>query len=442
THPNWDQAAATDDAVYASMLADPAIWTLSVGHKTLSPRLRVSFPVTEQTGFRLSYAHQVQTPDFNTLASGINNDFSYTNTNDQFGQDVTFGKSILFEFGVRHAFSQDVVLDISAYNKDKVSDLAYRILPFVDPRNPTDTINANVLTNLDFGNSRGVDLRFDWRAANYLSATAVYTFQVAKGTGSDPTTYLSTFARQVSGLTGDRTLPPEQAQRTDNDRTHNLVGSMALRLPGDWRKGTTLGTIGRDVAVVATFRAVSGLPYTRLVNVGDGQTVPFLRFGLGGRSAEPLNASVLPWTRNISMTINKGFRVGRVDVTAYANIQNLFNWKNTTGSYAETGDVVNDKLKEQVLSSEFAGMVSEASDANAIVPGTAADIDLSGCSGWGKPINCESLRRVEARFGDGDGVYTLAEQTKALDTYYNSFFGPQQFNGTPRHIRLGVELTF
>jgi hypothetical protein len=443
THPDWNPAAATDDAVYAQMLADTNIFVPSVGHHTISPRLRVSFPVTEQTGFRLSYSHQVQTPDFSTLASGINSDLSFTNTNDTFGRDVDFGKSILFEFGVRHAFSQDVVLDVSAYNKDKVSDLAYRVLPFVDPRNTTDTLNVNVLTNLDFGNSRGVDVKLDWRVGNYVNTQLAYTFQVAKGTGSDPLTYLNTFARQVSGLTGDRTLPPEQAQRTDNDRTHNLVGSVALTLPTDWKKGTTLGTIGRNVSVFASFRAVSGLPYTRLVNAGDGQTVPFLAFGLGGRADENLNNSVLPWTKNIDLRLNKGFRIGTMDITAYADIRNLLNFRNITGLFAETGDVVNAKHKHDLLQSEFDGMKSEAGNAGAIVSGTTADINLNlGCSSWGKPINCESLRRVEARFGDGDGIYTVDEQTTALDAYYHAFFGPERFNGQPRHIRLGFELNF
>jgi len=57
---------------------------------------------------------------------------------------------------------------------------------------------------------------------------------------------------------------------------------VALSLPGDWKKGTTLGAIGRNVSIFASFRVLSGLPYTRLVNNGDGQTVPFLRFGLAG----------------------------------------------------------------------------------------------------------------------------------------------------------------
>ena len=33
-------------------------------HKYLSPHVQVSFPVTDRTNFRLSYSHQVQTPDF------------------------------------------------------------------------------------------------------------------------------------------------------------------------------------------------------------------------------------------------------------------------------------------------------------------------------------------------------------------------------------------
>jgi len=453
THPDWNNAAATDDAVYAQMLADTNIFVPSVGHSAISPRLRVSFPVTEQTGFRLSYSHQVQTPDFNTLASGINNDLSFTNTNDTFGRDVDFGKSILFEFGVRHAFSQDVVLDVSAYNKDKVSDLAYRVLPFIDPRNITDTLNVNVLTNLDFGNSRGVDVKLDWRAGNYLNTQVAYTFQVAKGTGSDPLTYLNTFARQVSGLTGDRTLPPEAAQRTDNDRTHNLVGSVALTLPSDWKKGTTAGMIGQNVSVFASFRVVSGLPYTRMINAGDGQTVPFLNFGLGGRADENLNNSVLPWTKNIDLRLNKGFRVGTLDITAYADIRNLLNWRNVTGLFAETGDLVNAKHKHDLLTSEYTGIFNDATGAGAIEPGTtdnsnvlapavaAVDLTLS-CSNWNTPINCEAMRRVEARFGDGDGIYTVAEQTRALDTFYRSFFGPERFYGDPRHIRLGLELNF
>ena len=50
--------------------------------------------------------------------AGINTDLDNTNTNQVYGSDLDFGKTIAFEFGIRHAFNDDMVLDIAAYNKD------------------------------------------------------------------------------------------------------------------------------------------------------------------------------------------------------------------------------------------------------------------------------------------------------------------------------------
>jgi len=400
----------------------------------------VSFPITEHTGFRLSYSHQVQSPEFTTLMTGINNDLSFTNTNDIVGRDLDFGKSILFEFGVRHAFSQDMVLDISAYNKDKVSDYAARILPYADPLNVGDTINVNVLTNSDFGNIRGVDVKLDRRVGSYLNATVAYTFQLAKGTGSDPFSYLRTLSRQISQVTGSRVPPPQAILPTDDNRTHNIVGSVGLTLPADWRRGTTAGRILGDVSAFATFRFVSGLPYTRQVNQGSGTLAPRQGFGLIGTQQEAMNASTMPWIKNIDLRINKGFRAGRMDFTVYADVRNLLNFKNVTSLFVETGDVVNAAHREQTISNERSNTWGEATSASAL--GAGNTINLGGCSGWSDPVNCVMLRRTEARFGNGDGLYTAAEQERALNAYYDAFNGSQWLYGVPRHIRLGVELNF
>jgi outer membrane receptor for ferrienterochelin and colicin len=444
----WNPTSATDDTAYANSVA--RTFTPAQAHHTISPRLRVSFPITEHTGFRLSYSHQVQTPEFTTLMTGINNDLSFTNTNDVVGRDLDFGKSILFEFGVRHAFSQDLVLDVSAYNKDKVSDFAARILAFPDPKDSSKLTGINVLTNRDFGNARGVDTKFDWRIGTNLSTSVAYTFQVSKNTGSDPFSYLNTFARQVSAQTGV-TPPPEAAQRTNDDRTHTLVGSFALQLPGDYRKGTTAGNILRDVSVFATFRVQSGLPYTQLVNNGDGQTAPRLSFGLGGRTGpgERLNSFEMPWTKNIDLRLNKGVRFGRMDATLYADVRNLLNFRNVLGVFAETGDVRNEQFRKKtigdpdpaVASGEYGLLWSEAHDAGALNDATKA-VDLSSCAAWGSQINCVSLRRAEARFGNGDGVYTLDEQERAFNTFFDAVNGPWIFYAPARQVRLGVELKF
>ena len=121
--PNNPEAFFTNDSLFPKDKA----------HSYVSPHVQVSFPVTERTNFRLSYAHQVQVPDFSVVLQGINSDLDITNTNNVYGSDLDFGKTITFEFGVRHAFSDDMVLDIAAYNKDNLSNAAGRLVSLFDP---------------------------------------------------------------------------------------------------------------------------------------------------------------------------------------------------------------------------------------------------------------------------------------------------------------------
>ena len=445
SNPAWQNAAATSDAAYAQSLA--AVFTGAQTHHTISPRLRVSFPITESTDFRLSYSHQVQTPDFNTFLSGSNNDLSFTNTNDQFGRDITFGKSIQFEFGVRHAFNPDLVLDIAAYNKDKVSDLAYRIKPYDDPGNPGRTLNVNVLTNADFGYARGLDFKLDRRVGNWFNTSLAYTFQIARNTGSDPFSYLNTSSRQISQVTGDRVPPPEQPLPVDDQRQHNIVGAVSLTIPSDWEKNTTWGKVLSNVSVFATLRAFSGLPYTRVANSGAGSTAPRVGFGLEANSLEPINSSTMPWNKNLDMRINKGFKLGRADVTVFADLRNVFNFKNIVRIFNETDDVVNALERQSKLSPEFSNLAIEAGLQPVSKLGSDGSLDLADCTQWtgtsASPVDCVMLQRAEARFGNGDKTYSLAEQTKALNAYYDNYVnGVQNFYGAPRNIRLGFELTF
>ena len=442
TNPAWT-AAPNYDAALA------AVFDKSVGHHTLSPTVRVSFPITEKTDFRLSYSHQVQTPELTTVLSGTNNDLSFTNTNDQFGRDVGFGKTIQFEFAVRHAFNPDLVLDVAAFNKNKVSDLAYRIKPFDDPANCQGGIcrvqNVNVLTTADFGYARGLELTLERRIGSWLNAHAVYTFEISRNTGSDPFSYLNTSARQISQVTGDRVPPPEQALPTNDERNHNIVGNVSITVPRDWQQSTMLGKALRDVSIFMDFRVFSGLPYTRLRNNGAGNQAPRQTLGLIGTQLEPINNSHMPWQKLVDLRVNKGFRVGRLDATAFADARNVFNFKNIASIFAETGDVVNALHRTNTLSDEFARLSIEAGDNGALL--SNGDIDLRpACTNWkandASTVNCVMLQRTEARFGDGDRVYTVAEQSRALNAYYDLFNGKQNFYGTPRNIRLGVELSF
>ncbi len=426
-------------------------------HTAYSPTVRVSFPVTETSNFRLSYAHQVQTPDYDLMFRGINTDLSLSNQNQQFGRDLDYTKTIIFEFGIRHAFSQDMVLDVSAYNKDKTSDVAGRLFQLNDPRSGS-TSDFRVFTNADFGNVRGLDFKLDRRFSTLFSGTLAYTFQVAKNTGSDPFSYFNTTARQISTLTNNTAPPPQAILTTNDDRPHNIAGAMSLTFPTDWRKGTMLGTVLRNVGAFATFRFSSGLPYTRVSPANEGTIGG--QFGLEANPIEPINSSRMPWFKNVDVRVTKGLHLGSLDWTLFAESKNLFNWTNVISIFAETGDVNNVGYKNKFVDEQVANLKGEANAAGLGTTDASGNfaVDLSSpgvCATWegrpptagqasaiSGPVDCVLLVRAEQRYGNGDGIFTTSEFTRALSAWYNFFNAPDRFYGTGRRIRLGAELTF
>ena len=454
TNPAYDAAnplaSCSADATNAACDAAGAIWRESARHTAFSPRLRASFPITDKTGFRLSYAHQAQTPPFQDIFNGSNNDLANTNTNDRFGGDVDFAKTIMFEFGVRHAFSRDMVLDISAYNKDKTSDFTYRILPFFDPF--TDRINnVNVLTNADFGTIRGVDVQLQRRFSNVFSGQVSYTFQNSRSTGSDPQDFLSGLSRQPPGVDGLRPSAPSITLRTRDDRRHNIQGSWTTSFPDDYSVGLL-----SNVGLFGIFRVSSGLPYTKLQNSGQGNRSTGT-LGLVAQTTEPLQASETPWTAILDVRLTKGFSFGGNSLLFYVDARNVLNLSNENSVFSETGDIFNDEHFRVIhLDPQRLAMSQEA-----IASGLQVFIDKNGelieainltttatsdnCSGWqgsGGPISCIMLRGAEARFGNGDQIYDVDEQEAALRGWSNLIDGVHTFLGQPRHVLLGVQLDF
>jgi hypothetical protein len=453
-----DNSVTIDGKTYTLAPFDPlnptANFIAAPAHTAWSPSVQVSFPVTEHSNFRLSYAHQVQAPDFDLIYRGKNTDLSQSNRNQTYGRDLDFAKTIIFEFGIRHAFNQDMVLDVSAYNKDKVADVSGRLFRIPDPGANGQLGDWRVFNNADFGNVRGLDFRLDRRFSNIFQGTLAYTFQVAKSTGSDPFAYFRTTARVISSLTNETAPPPQAALPTDDNRKHNIAGALQLQFPTDWRRGTMLGNVLRDVGVFATFRFTSGLPYTRIRNSGEGvaQGEAPLEF----TNIEPINASTMPWLKNVDLRVTKSLRVGSLDWTLFSEAKNLFNWRNVLNLFIETGDVVNAQHRAKFVDEQVAQLETEAgtNGVRTTVGGeTAVDLSSPGvCAGWssrntpgsaaGGPVDCVLLQRAEARFGDGNGVFTSSEYTSAFNAWYNLAHAPDRFYGAGRRLRIGAEISF
>ena len=436
--PGFDQANPT------------SLFKRDKSHNYLSPHIQVSFPVTDRTNFRLSYSHQVQTPDFALLLGGINTDLGNTNTNQVFGSDLDFGKTITFEFGIRHAFSDDMVLDVAAYNKDIVSDPAARLVTLFDPALGRDN-DFRILTNLDFGNVRGLDVRLDRRFGNFFNGTVSYSYQQAKNTGSDPFTYVnygSRIVNQVGGNNGAQP-PPQGYLPTDNSRPHTLASAFSVTFPGDWRRGSALGEVLRNVSVFTTFRYTSGTAYTKCGASTEEQSILSIE-NCVRLFPEGINTQRLPALKELNAKLTKSFGLGGLDVTGYLDVRNVLNFKNVLQVFAVNGDVKNDDERAANLKADLDDLASER-DINGVVgPDGAMDLSFphEACNDWVSSkqgpaaANCVYLIRAEERYGNGDHIYTVEEQTRAINALYDVARGVQEQYGAPRRARLGFEINF
>jgi hypothetical protein len=316
---------------------------------------------------------------------------------------MKFATTSQFDLGVRSPVGRHLVLDVGLYRKD-LPQYAPRVTPYADPRSPTDTITVNAVTAVG-AYGLGGNVQVEWRAGEWLSGSAAYS---------------------LLRVQGDRPF--------DDNTTHAVSATLALRVPPDWRGGA-LGMLTRDLSADLILRATNGLPYTRLQNAGFGTVAPGL---LAGRLDENINASRLPWTKRVDLRLTRVVRAGGRAWTVYADLRNVLNFRNIVALFAETGSVVNDRHRFDALAAEYDGLRAEASAAGALQPDTT--INLSSCGSWSKPVNCVALTRVERRFGDGNGLYTLTEQQRALNAYYDDFFGAWRFYGPGRTLRFGVEL--
>lgn len=106
------------------------------------------------------------------------------------------------------------------------------------------------------------------------------------------------------------------------------------------------------------------------------------------------------------------------------------------------------------FSGDSAAFASEA-QANGVYNGSNGSIDLTfggapdpraGCGAWQTAANapaspnCVALIRAEQRFGNGDGIFTVAEQQRASQAQYLLTRGLAALTDLPRRIRIGIEM--
>jgi outer membrane receptor protein involved in Fe transport len=213
-----------------------------------SPRIGVSYPIEDRAAVHFSYGHFYQFPSLNDLFS--NADYQVLE-NLQAGEAGRYGvlgnpdvrpeKTVQYEIGYKHAFSEDLGVDVTSFYKD-IRDLLG--VEFVTTYTGAEYYR---FTNTDFGNVFGVTTTLDHRNLGPFSLAVDYTWQQALGNASDPR---ETATRAEGGEDPRPRLAP-----FDWDQRHTLNATLTWQRPGDY-------------AVSSILRAASGQPYTPVIGAG------------------------------------------------------------------------------------------------------------------------------------------------------------------------------
>jgi outer membrane receptor protein involved in Fe transport len=295
-----DNIAVLDDLL--PPFPDSLMGTASVKSQ-FSPRLGISYPITDNGAIHISYGHFFQVPPFEFLYRNPNFRVPLTgNFPENIGNiigntDLEPQMTVMYEIGLQQQLFGDYGITVTAYLKDIRNLLGSEI------HIKNNFKKFSKLINIDFGSVKGITLSFEKRFSNGFSATLDYTYQDAKGNASDPNDAFDK-ASANPPIEVNKQLAP-----LDWDRTHALNFTI------------TAGVIG-DYIISSIGRWGTGLPYT--------PSLQNQRTGLE-------NSDNGPSIFTMDLFITKFFNVIDKQFSIFLKVFNLFDAANELEVFSDSG---------------------------------------------------------------------------------------------------------
>ncbi len=287
---------------------DPNSMVTVKSRSQISPRFGIAHPISDRTKLHFSYGHFFQNPDFEYLFE--NSQYDLNVREPLFGQpDLDAQRTISYEVGLSHQFSDNVAMNLTAYYRDITGLIGTRYyFPFVDGRYTGYTLYVNE----DYANIRGFELTVDVRPNRYFSGGLTYTYSIAKGSASSET-------EQYPG-----TEESTQLYYLDFDRPHVFNASGTYTIPKDDGPLIFDTPVFENMDFSIIFKASSGAPYTP-----SGRDIGFVE----------KNSLRQPGLYNIDLMIGKEIEFSNnLRLRLFAEILNLTDHRNILYVYGDTGD--------------------------------------------------------------------------------------------------------
>jgi outer membrane receptor protein involved in Fe transport len=268
----------------------------------VSPRLGLSYPISERGAFRVAYGHFVQMSAYqemlkNPVFNGIN--VGRLEGRQVGNPDLKPERTIKYELGLQQELTGFLGLDVNLFYKNVRNLLGVEILGTLDNVLYTRTINR------DYGLIKGATLALVTRPMGRLLGTSFdVTYSDARGSSSNPFDVANVVVAGRSGEVGDLFFE-RQIIPLDWDQTLTINLAATVGKADDWSVGF--------ISQVA-----SGQPYTPAF-LDPSKDFPDNAF---------TNAERKPLLVTFDLNAEKRFRVGATAAGVRLQVNNVLNYLN------------------------------------------------------------------------------------------------------------------
>ena len=266
----------------------------------LSPRVGVSYPITENDVLHVTYGHYFQLPIFDFFY--MNHGFDLRGAHKYMGNpNLGEEKTIAYEAGLEHGFNDYLKFSVTGFYKDITGLTDFKKTYFG---------NAYfwLRDNTDYTRVKGFEFTVTQRPWNNVSGLITYTYQIARGRASD----------------GDESFQDNYANRKprtedyplDSDQRHTARANLNFRIPANWGPAIGDNYLFGDWGIDLFWTYGSGTPYSSATNVPQPYT-------------PPINDKNFPVSWRLDMRVDKGFKLYKSLVSNFfVEVRNLTNRAN------------------------------------------------------------------------------------------------------------------
>ncbi|KAB2926012.1 MAG: TonB-dependent receptor [Bacteroidetes bacterium] len=282
-------------------------------HYIVLPRLGLSFPIGENTAFRLQYGHFASMPIFSQALSQ-RTESGWTGRGNP---DLSHKKTINYEFGIQQMLDEAHRLDLSLYYNDRVRQIGLQRVaaysgsinrPAGSTNDQTPLYLYTTYANNAYGSTIGLETTFERVGLGRWGYRVSYSLsQTSEGNYGEQTLYpddISTARREYVG-----------SYLSGNDRTHNLRALVSYTL----RDGEGMRILNtapfQNTTISVTYTLQSGAPFTYRTDFDLKDIVNNRRY---------------PLETLFDLSAQRTLVVGDYSVLIGLRIMNLFNNKHLT----------------------------------------------------------------------------------------------------------------